>query len=89
MEIYGIPLVVVILLAAVFVAHIVAITLLHRGLRKAKRNCEASTLLIARLAEDENWGEITIMSSKDDEPRVYKTWVGDGDPQDLANRASR
>lgn len=63
--------------------------MLVRKLRQSKRSCEWATGLISRLADEDNWGEITVMSSRSDGAQVYKTWIGDGDPQDLAKRATQ
>jgi hypothetical protein len=61
-------------------------TVLYILRRRRMRNC---TRWITMLAADNNWGEITIMSSRNNKPTVYKTWIGRGDPQDLAKRATR
>lgn len=91
MEVYGVPLVniLVVVLSVFTVANLVANIVLARKLKSAKRNCEWATGLISRLAEDDNWGEITVMSSRSEGAQVYKTWIGDEDPQDLARRASQ
>ncbi len=90
MEVMGIPFSDLLLgtLTVIVLGQVVWITMLLRGLRKVKRNCEWATGLISRLADENNWGEIIIMSSRNTEPTAYKTWTGEGNPQDLAKRAS-
>ena len=91
MEIMGIPFSDLLLgtLTVIVVAQVVWIFMLQRKLHQNKQNCEWATGLTSRLAEDDNWGEITIMSSRNSEPTAYKTWIGEGNPQDLARRASQ
>lgn len=93
MEVFGWPLSEVLLV--LLSTFILILTVLNIVLKQKldvsedqRRRTKARDVLLSRVAEDKNWGEVTIMSSRADEPQVYQTWIGDGNLQDSARRMS-
>ena len=90
MEVFGFPIseVLLVTLGITVAAQVAWIAVLLYKLRNAKKNCQATIGVMKKLADENNWGEITVMSSRSDGAQKYKTWIGDGDPQETAKKLS-
>lgn len=61
----------------------IVIGMLHKRLKRHKSAYDA----LVKLADVDNWGEVTFVSSRNGSPETYKTWVGRDNPQSMARKA--